>query len=171
MSMFNEMLSDLDLVEIPFSGRNYSSSNMQADPLLVKLDWVFTFSSWTLSYPTTFVQPLSKPLSDHIPFVLHIGSKIPKANMFRFENFWVEHPGFLDTIRLHWNNSPVFGNAARNRSSKFKHVRARLKKWSRNLSNINKLIYNCKWVLLLLDGLEDQRNLSRMELNFRILVK
>jgi len=39
------------------------------------------------------------------------------------------------------------------------------------MSNLSKLIYNCKWVLLLLDGLEDQRNLSRMELNFRILVK
>lgn len=28
MNLFNEMLSDLDLVEIPFSGRNYTWSNM-----------------------------------------------------------------------------------------------------------------------------------------------
>jgi hypothetical protein len=144
---------------------------MQPDPLLVKLDWVFTSSGWTLTFPATFVQPLSKPLSDYIPFVLHIGSKIPKSSMFKFENFWVDHPGFLDTVSLHGNNSPVFANAAKNLSSKLKHVRAGLKSWSKNLSNLNKLIYNCRWVLLLLDGLEDQRSLSRMELNFKNLVK
>lgn len=171
MNLFNEMISDLDLVEIPFSGRNFTWSNMQSDPLLVKLDWVFTCNSWTTSFPATFVQPLSKPVSDHIPYVLHIGSMIPKANMFRFENFWVNHHGFLDTVSHHWNNSSVFGNAAKNLSSKLKHVRSGLKKWSKNLSNLNKLIYNSKWVLLLLDGLEDQRNVSRMETNFRKLVK
>lgn len=98
MNMFNEAISDQDLIEIPFSGRELAWSNMQNDPLLVKLDWVFTSSSWALSYPATFVQPLSRPLSDHIPFVVHIGSKITKSNFFRFENFWVDHPGFLDTI-------------------------------------------------------------------------
>lgn len=86
MNMFNELISDLDLVEIPFSGRSFTWSNMQTDPLMVKLDWVFTSSSWTLSFPATFVQPLSKPVSDHIPYVIHIGSSIPKSNMFRFEN-------------------------------------------------------------------------------------
>ena len=65
MNLFNEMISDLDHVEIPFSGRNYTWSNMQSDPLLVKLDWVFTCSNWTSSFPATFVQPLSRPTSDN----------------------------------------------------------------------------------------------------------
>jgi hypothetical protein len=41
-NLFNELITDLDLVEVPFSGRSFTWSNMQADPLLVKLDWVFT---------------------------------------------------------------------------------------------------------------------------------
>lgn len=45
MNLFNEVISDLDLVEIPFSGRNFTWSNMQVDPLVVKLDRVFTSSS------------------------------------------------------------------------------------------------------------------------------
>jgi len=36
---------------------------------------------------------------------------------------------------------------------------------------LSKLIYNCNWFLLLLDGLEDQRELSRLEMAFRALVK
>lgn len=45
------------------------------------------------------------------------------------------------------------------------------KKWSRSISILNKLIYNNNWVLLLMDGLEDQRPLSRLETAFRGLVK
>lgn len=171
MYMFNEAVSNLDLVEIPFSGRDFTWNNMQDDPLLVKLDWVFTSSAWTLSYPATFVQPLSRPISDHIPYVVHIGSSIPKSKIFRFENYWVHHAGFLDTVALHWNNSPVYANAAMNLNSKLKHVRAGLKTWSKGLSNLNKLIYNSNWVLSLIDGLEEQRTLSRLESAFRKLVK
>lgn len=171
INMFNKTISDLDLVEIPFNGRSYTWSNMQDDPLLVKLDWIFTSSTWTLSYPATYVQPLSKPDSDHIPYVLHIGSSIPKSNLFRFENYWTGHSNFLNTVDLHWYNSAIFANAAKNLSSKLKQVRAGLKKWSKSLSKLSKLIYNCNWVLLLFDGLEYQWPLSNLERAFRKLVK
>lgn len=74
-------------------------------------------------------------------------------------------------MALHWNNSPVYAIAAMNLNSKLKHVRAGLKTWSKGLSNLNKLIYNSNWVLSLMDGLEEQRTLSRLESAFRKLVK
>lgn len=64
MLLFNDLIQHLDLVDIAFEGRQYTWSNMQPDPLLEKLDWVFTSSSWTLSYPATKVVPLSRPVSD-----------------------------------------------------------------------------------------------------------
>jgi hypothetical protein len=169
--MFNKLISDIDLAEIPFSGRSFTWSNMQSDPLMVKLDWVFTSLGWALSFPATFVQPLSKPMSDHIPYVIHIRNSIPKSNMFRFENHWVQHPGFMETVDLHWKNSPFYANAARNISTKFKQVRAGLKSWSRSLSQLSKLNFNCNWVLSLMDGLEEQRTLSDLETTFRKLVR
>jgi hypothetical protein len=99
--MFNELISDLNLVEILFSGRSFTWSNMQEDPLLVKLDWVFTSANWTINSPGTYVQPLSKPIFDHIPYVVHIMSSIPKSKLFRFENYWADHLGFYDTVSLH----------------------------------------------------------------------
>ena len=86
---------------------------------------------------------LSKPISDHIPYVLHTRTTIPKSNMFRFENFWVDHPGFAETVSLHWNSSPFYANAAKHLSSKFKQVRTGLRAWSKSLSNLSKLIFNC----------------------------
>jgi len=76
---FNDCILGLDLVEIPFNGRNFTWSNMQNDPLLVKLDWVFSLVSWNLSYRGTVVQTLARPISDHIPFVIYIDSCIPKS--------------------------------------------------------------------------------------------
>lgn len=87
MQMFNNLISDLEFLELPFSGRTFTWSNMQLNPLLVKLDWVFCSSSWNLKYPDTSVQPLSKPISDHVPFVICFGSVIPRSCIFRFENF------------------------------------------------------------------------------------
>lgn len=171
MNMFNETILSLDLVDIPFSGRSFTWSNMLENPLLVNLDWVFISSSWALTYPATSVQPLSRPVSDNIPYVIHIGTNIPISNLFRFENYWIDHPGFQETVSLHWNCSPFYANAAQNISVKLKQVRAGLKSWSKHVSKLGKLIHNCNWVLLFLDGLEDQRPLSRLESAFKSLVK
>lgn len=100
MQMFNDTILGLDLLDIPFTGRRFTWSNMQPDPLLVKLDWVFVSAAWGLSFPATTVQPLSKPLSDHIPYAINIGSKVPRGTGFRFENFWVDQPDFLATVLL-----------------------------------------------------------------------
>lgn len=95
MQIFNNTILHLDLLDIPFNGRRFTWSNMQQNPLLVKLDWVMVSSAWGLTYPATIVQPQSKPLSDHIPYVVNIGSKIPKGSGFRFKFFWVDQPDFL----------------------------------------------------------------------------
>jgi len=110
-------------------------------------------------------------LSDHCPFVINIGSSIPKGSRFKFENFWVEHSDFLKTVELHWNSTEYFANAAKTLSVKFKQVRHGLRNWRKMISNISRLIHSSNWVLLLLDGLEDQRPLSPLELSFRALVK
>jgi hypothetical protein len=39
--VFNEMISNLGLQEIPLKYRNFTWSNMQQDPLLEQLDWCF----------------------------------------------------------------------------------------------------------------------------------
>jgi hypothetical protein len=87
MQMFNNAIIDLDLIKVPFSGRRFTWSNMQLNPLLMKLDWVFVSSSWGLSFPTTSVQPLSKPILHHIPYVINIGSKVPKSNFLGLKIF------------------------------------------------------------------------------------
>jgi hypothetical protein len=86
MLLFNDIIQHLDLVEIPLKDRAYTWSNIQANSLLEKLDWVFTSSNWTLMFPNTLVYALANSISDHLSYVVQMESGVPKSNIFRFEN-------------------------------------------------------------------------------------
>lgn len=97
--------------------------------------------------------------------------KIPKAKIFRFENFWVEHPGFFEPVEQVWS-TPVRGpNIAAKITAKFKSLRRALKKWNHHISKLAKLIKNCNEVLAVLDKLEEQKQLHIQEHNFRKILK
>jgi hypothetical protein len=89
MLLFNEAISSLGLNEIVLQGRKFTCTNMQTPPLLEKLDWVFTSSSWNISFPTTSARALDMVPSDHTPYIVSISTVIPKSKVFRFENYWI----------------------------------------------------------------------------------
>jgi len=169
--VFNEIISNLGLLEIPLKGRQFTWSNMQDNPLLEQLDWCFTSSHWISAYPNTLLLPLAKPLSDHLPCVVQIDTAIPKSNLFRFENFWVEQLGFFELVEEIWKTETNMNNSVARVSAKLKLLRKALKKWSKNISQLNKLIQECNTVLAVLDKLEDQRPLFTQESNFRKILK
>lgn len=129
--IFNDAIDHLGLIELPLKGRSYTWSNMQANPLLEQLDWFFTSPNWTLNFPMTEVLPLAKINSNHIPCKIAINTKIPRANIFRFESFWVEHEGFFETVQSSWASTSNT-NPERNISGKFKRLRADLKSMEQN---------------------------------------
>lgn len=149
------------------------SKAMQQNPLLEQLDWFFTSTNWTSVYPLTEVIPLAKVTSDHIPCKIMINTKIPKSNLFRFENFWTEHSGFFNVIQDSWGgqDATAYMDSAKNLAAKLKSLRQALKVWSRSLSDLNLLIANCNLVISFFDGLEDSRPLFYTEQNLRRLVK
>jgi hypothetical protein len=120
MISFDEAISNLGLVELPLKGRKFTWSNMQQVPLLEKLDWFFTSSSWTINFPSTFVFPLVKPTSDHLPCVVAIGTIIPRAKLFRFENYWLQHSSFKEIVENAWNIPVGYTCSAKRINAKFK---------------------------------------------------
>jgi len=103
--------------------------------------------------------------------VVQIDTAIPKSNLFRFENFWVEQPGFFELVEEIWKTETNTNNSVARVSAKLKLLRKALKKWSKNISQLNKLIQECNTVLAVLDKLEDQRPLFTQESNFRKILK
>ena len=166
--LFNEVIGHLGLLELPIKGRSFTWSNMQQIPLLEQLDWFFTTSDYISHYPNTVVFPLAKTVSDHVPCVVSIDTNIPKSKVFRFENFWVDMPGFMDRVRNSWE-APVFAEASAVLTRKFKRLRSDLRAWSKKLSYLKKLTMDCNKVIIFFDQLEEVRPLVRAEFNFRKL--
>ena len=137
MFTFNDFIRDQNLTELPIKGRNYTWSNMQQNPLLEQLDWFFTTLNWTTTFPNTLVTPMGKPISDHIPCNVVIQTTIPKCKLFRFETYWIAHPGFLDVVKSAWNKPIRHGknnNAASRLCQKLKNLRHDLTIWSKRIT-------------------------------------
>jgi hypothetical protein len=158
-------------VEIPLKGRKYTWSNMQQTPLLERLDWFFTSSSWTSSYPSTLAFPLVKPTSDHVPCVISIGTTIPKAKIFRFENYWLQHIDFKQIVENSWKVPVGHTDPAKKTTAKLKNLRKSINTWVKNLPCLRKLIDKVNSVINLLDALEELRTLSLEEWNLRDILK
>ena len=138
----NDIIRKQQLIEIPVQGRMYTWSNMQQDPLLEHLDWFFTLLHWTNVYPNTLIKPLGKPVSDHVPCIISIQTCIPRSKVFRFEPFWILHPGFMNLVQDVWNRPVRAHNAATILCRKFKTLGHALKIWSKNLSRLSIAIAN-----------------------------
>ena len=171
MFIFNEVIGHLGLLELPIKGRSYTWSNMQDIPLLEQLDWFFTSVDWITDYPMTEVLPLARTASDHIPCLVSIKTTIPKSNLFRFENYWLELEGFMECVESSWLTSSRKTHITAKIADKFKHLRMCLKRWQMNVSKLKLLISKCNHVVFLLDELEEWRPLFRQEFNFRKIVK
>jgi hypothetical protein len=134
--IFNEVISNLGLQEIPLKGRNFTWSNMQQNPLLEQIDWCFTSTNWISDYPNTLLIPLSRPTSDHTPCMVQIQTSISKTQIFRFENFWIDQPDFLNVVQAAWNTNVRASNSATRLSAKLKHLRRVLRRWAKGLSRL-----------------------------------
>lgn len=87
--------------------------------------------NWTNDFPLAEVAPLAKVTSDHSPCKIIINTGFPRSNLFRFENFWVEHGGFLIVVENSWSHQGHHANSTNNLATKFKKLRYALKSRSK----------------------------------------
>jgi hypothetical protein len=83
----------------------------------------------------------------------------------------MDFEGFMEIVNNKWNNAAYKSDSTRQITYKFQDIRYGLKKWSKHISNLNQTINNCSFILSMLDGIEDQRNLSVAEHNFKKILE
>jgi hypothetical protein len=115
--------------------------------------------------------PMAEVTSDHIPCVIQICSSLPKAQIFRFENFWLEHPNYMEIVKLTWEVEVRANSVASKIASKFKLLRRVLKRWSKCLTKFKQQLKQCNNILEILDKLEENIPLYSIEENFRAILK
>ena len=109
--------------------------------------------------------------SDHVPCLIKISTAISKSHIFRFENYWLQREDFMQQVILGWQSDNLYIDAAKALTAKFKNLRKILKKWTKTLSNLKQNIMNVKLTLSFLNFIEDTRDLTIVEWNFRALLE
>lgn len=165
MLAFNSAISSLRLVELPLRGANFTWTNKQCNPLLERFDWFFTSN-----VPNSFASTLSRDSSNHSSCIISVSTNVPKPAIFRFENFWLQHGNFILVLSHGWSLPISHTDQAKVLTAKFKNIRRVLKAWKTTLPNLASMIQNTKDLLLFLDLIEETRDLTLEEWNFRMII-
>jgi hypothetical protein len=107
MERFRRFINDLALKEIPLHGRQFTWSNQQESPTLVRLDRVLCTVEWEELFPDCLLQNMASNDSDHCPLLLGLKDNLPGTRRFHFEAFWPKLEGFQDGVSLGWNSVPT----------------------------------------------------------------
>lgn len=97
---------------------------------------------------------------DHTPCIIHINTSIPKARIFRFENYWMEHEHFLQMVQHGWSVPVSTDDPAKLIMARFKNLRRVLKAWHAHISSLALLIENIKILIHFLEVIEEFRDPS-----------
>ncbi|PKU68715.1 threonine dehydratase [Dendrobium catenatum] len=107
MDDFNNVIADSNLNDIGFTGTPFT---WYRSGLWKCLDRLLFNNEWISMFPTSYVEHLSRTLSDHSPLLLTIRASRNVGNFaFRFQNMWLTHVDFKNVINSNWN-APIFPN-------------------------------------------------------------
>lgn len=165
---FRGALDFLHLQEINLGGRRFTWSNEQENPVLTKIDHVFCSDDWDMMFPNALLLAVPTLCSDHAPLFLQGAPPRTRKISFKFEEFWLQAPGFHETVAHAWNK-PVFStDALRRIHIKLSRAAKALKKWQKEkFGNLDCQLAIIKEVMWCLDLTEEDRPLSAEERDLR----
>ena len=99
MRRFAETVEDLELVDLPLQGGEFTWNGGLNNQAWARLDRFLVSSSWLDLFSGVTQVRLSRPISDHFPIVLEGGGIRRGPTPFRFENMWLKVEGFKDIVR------------------------------------------------------------------------
>ncbi|MCH80013.1 LINE-1 reverse transcriptase like, partial [Trifolium medium] len=129
MVEFGQFLSDLELVDMPITGRQFTWSHPNGITMS-RLDRILLSSDWFLLWgnPNVWVAP--RDVSDHCPLILRYDSADWGAKPFRFNNFWLKNNQFKELIAKTWERQHVSGWMGYILKDRLKDLKVVIKRWN-----------------------------------------
>ncbi|KAG6639907.1 hypothetical protein CIPAW_10G134600 [Carya illinoinensis] len=127
MEEFSEFVFDLDLMDLPLLGGEFTWSNGQG---WSRLDRFLVSPSWEAYLPELSHKWLPSVCSDHFTIMLDCGGIMGRHRPFKFEHMWLAMEGFVDKVRSWWSSYMFTGNPIFILARKLKVLKQDLKKWN-----------------------------------------
>ncbi|KAG6634121.1 hypothetical protein CIPAW_12G097200 [Carya illinoinensis] len=135
MTDFSALIFELDLLDLPLGGGDYTWSNGRA---WSHVDRFIVSPSWETHFPTLCQKRLPRLCSDHFPLMLDCGGLHEGRKYFKFENMWLKTEGFLDKIRSWWSSYQILDTPSFVLAGKLKALKNDLKTWNiETFGNLN----------------------------------
>lgn len=87
MSLFNDLIRDLEIINIPLTNRAYTWCSKRPVPTFSHTDRVFMTPGWAQRFPTIRLEALEMSVSDHCPLLLICGQRHTTKKEPKWENF------------------------------------------------------------------------------------
>ena len=130
--MFNAIIEQAGLRELPLNGRQYTWANNQEDPTYEKLDRVLMCPAWEEKYPLAILQAFAREISDHTPLFLDTGETHTIRYTFRYENAWFLREGFKELTYKTWSKR-YRGDVLDRWQLRMRELRRKTKGWNKNM--------------------------------------
>lgn len=165
-NLFNGIIEHWALQELDLSGRSFTWSNNQEDPLFEKLDRILVSSGWISTYPLATVIALNRRVSDHTGLLVTYGlSAVQIHRPFKFELSWFLHQDLHAIVTSVWNAKipgMKFIDKWQNRAREMRKV---LKGWHINIRGTSKKIKED--LDMKIDAIDRQSELHGMTFDLR----
>uniref|UniRef100_A0A2N9I593 Reverse transcriptase domain-containing protein n=1 Tax=Fagus sylvatica TaxID=28930 RepID=A0A2N9I593_FAGSY len=125
-----DFIDSSQLIDLPLGGGPYTWSNGAVNPSMSRINRFLISSDWEDVYPDVTQKLLPRPLSDHFPLLLEVGSMRRGKSPFRFENMWLQDVGFVDRVATWWAGYSFIGPPSLVLARKLKALKEDLKQWN-----------------------------------------
>lgn len=103
MSLFNDLLRVLQLIDIPLKNRRFTWCSNRPAPTHSKIDRIFVAPEISIQFSLVSLNALQVLVSDHAPLLLNcINEPCPKR-LYKLELFWFSNPHAISIIHENWN--------------------------------------------------------------------
>lgn len=102
MSGFDDFIRDCELRDLPLSNAKFTWSVNRGRVMSSRIDRFLVTSTWEDNFPNLIQETLSRLVLDHFPILLESSRVKWGPTPFRFENMWLQHHSFIDTIKSWW---------------------------------------------------------------------
>lgn len=139
MGRFRRWTDDLALKELPLLGRNFTWSNGQSRPTLVRLDRVFSSADWDVQLSDCLLQSLASQDSHHCPLLLGLQDLERGKGRSHFQSFWTKVDGFQEAVAQAWGSVSAGPCPLITLAKKLQTTARGLQKWSDKIVGCVKL--------------------------------
>jgi hypothetical protein len=129
ISVFNDFISGMELLELPLYGRNFTWAHSNG-VTMSKLDQVLLSEGCLDIWPNPVVWALPIDVSDHCPIILRYNDVDWGPRPFRFRNFCLEDSDFKDMVTKVWANQQFTGWMGYILKERLKGLKEAIKKWN-----------------------------------------